>query len=313
MELEQLQQLAAFRHPSVLMLLVFPAALLAWVWRRSGASVVLPFDGAPNARPTRWRFALRAAESLPALLAALAIVVLAGPQRWGVPRSKRALTNIQFCVDVSGSMLARFGDGDRYDAAMVAINEFLDLRKGDAFGLTFFGNSVLHWVPLTNDASALKCSPPFMRPDRIPDWFGGTEIGKALVACRKELVERDEGDRMIILISDGQSFDLYGGRDEQIAAELNRDNITVNAIHIADFSIPDEIVRICALTGGQAFKPEDTESLKRVFSEIDSMSRVRMEKTRAESIDDFVPASLAALGLLGLLGLCGLGLRSTPW
>ncbi len=313
MEVEQLQQLASFRNPSVLMLLVFPAALLAWIWRRRGASVVLPFDGAPHARPTRWRFALRVAESIPALLAALAIIVLAGPQRWGVPRSKRALTNIQFCVDVSGSMLARFGDGDRYDAAMAAIDEFLGVRKGDAFGLTFFGNSVLHWVPLTNDASALKCAPPFMRPDRIPRWFNGTEIGKALTACRKELVERDEGDRMIVLVSDGQSFDLYGGRDEQIAAELKRDNITVNAIHIADFSIPDEVVRICSLTGGQAFKPEDTESLKRVFAEIDAMTRVRMEKTRPESIDDFAPAALAALGLLALLGLCGLGLRSTPW
>lgn len=313
MELDQLQQLALFRNPSLLMLLVFPAALLAWIWRRRGASVVLPFDGAANARTTRWAFAVRLAESLPALLTALAIVVLAGPQRWGVPRSKRALTNIQFCVDVSGSMLAQFGDGDRYDAAMAAINDFLDTREGDAFGLTFFGNNVLHWVPLTNDASALKCAPPFMRPDRIPNWFNGTEIGKALIACRKELVERDEGDRMIILISDGISSDLGGGREEQIAADLKRDGIVVNAIHIANFAIPDEVVRLAALTGGQAFKPEDTENLKHVFAEIDAMQRVRMEKTRAESIDDYAPASLAALGLLALFGLTLLGLRSAPW
>ncbi len=308
-----METLALFRHPEVLMLLVLPAALLAWIWRRRGASIVLPFDNASNTRSTRWAFLVRAAESLPALLAALAILLLAGPQRWGVPSSKRALTNIQFCVDVSGSMLAKFGDGDRYDAAMAAINDFLDLRKGDAFGLTFFGNSVLHWVPLTNDASALRCSPPFMRPDKIPYWFGGTEIGKALTACRKELVERDEGDRMIILISDGQSFDLFGGRDEQIAAELKRDNIVVNAVHIADGGISDEVVRIAALTGGEAFKPEDTESLKRVFAEIDSMQRVKMEKTRAESIDDFEPASLLGLGVLLLFGLSLLGVRCTPW
>jgi Ca-activated chloride channel family protein len=308
-----METLALFRQPEVLMLLVLPAALLAWIWRRRGASIVLPFDHASHARSTRWAFLVRTAESLPAVLAALAIVLLAGPQRWGVPSSKRALTNIQFCVDVSGSMLARFGDGDRYDAAMAAINEFLDLRKGDAFGLTFFGNSVLHWVPLTNDASALRCSPPFMHPGKIPYWFNGTEIGKALTACRKELVERDEGDRMIILISDGQSADLFGGRDEQIAAELKRDNIVVNAVHIASGGIPDEVVRIAALTGGEAFKPEDTESLKRVFAEIDSMQRVKMEKTRAESIDDFEPASLLGLGVLLLFGLSLLGVRCTPW
>jgi Ca-activated chloride channel family protein len=308
-----METLALFRSPEWLMLLVLPAALLAWIWRRRGASIVLPFDNATHTRSTRWAFLVRLAESLPAVLAALAIVLLAGPQRWGVPSSKRALTNIQFCVDVSGSMLARFGDGDRYDAAMAAIDEFLDLRKGDAFGLTFFGNSVLHWVPLTNDASALRCSPPFMRPEKIPNWFGGTEIGKALTACRKELVERDEGDRMIILISDGQSFDLYGGRDEQIAAELKRDGIVVNAVHIADGGIPDEVVRIAALTGGEAFKPEDTESLKRVFAEIDAMQRVKMEKTRAESIDDFEPAALLGLAVLALFGLSLLGVRCTPW
>ena len=40
-----------------------------------------------------------------------------------------------------------------------------------------------HWVPLTVYPSAFRCSPPFMGPRaRIPG-FGGTEIGKALLAC----------------------------------------------------------------------------------------------------------------------------------
>jgi Ca-activated chloride channel family protein len=304
--------LLAFRHPSLLLLLAAPLLFLAWTWARTDG-VALPHDGGPRRRGRALGVALRMAESLPALLLAIAVVLLAGPQAWGEPKSKRVLTNIQFCVDVSGSMLAKFGEGDRYDAAMAAIDEFLDLRKGDAFGLTFFGNNVLHWVPLTNDASALKCSPPFMRPDRIPGWFGGTEIGKALRACRKELVERQEGDRMIILISDGQSSDLGGGAEETLAAELARDGIVVNTIHIAEFAIPDEIVRIAAITGGQAFKPEDQDGLVRIFAEIDAMQRVKLEKTLAESIDDFELFSWIALGALGLLGLSWLGLRCTPW
>ncbi len=149
------------------------------------------------------------------------------------------LTNIEFCVDISGSMTAPFGSGSRYDGSMEAINEFLDYREGDAFGLTFFGNNVLHWVPLTSDVSAVKCAPPFMRPEVAPPWFGGTEIGKALLACRKILADREEGDRMIVLVSDGMSFDLTGGTDEQIAAELREDNITVYAIHISDSAVPD--------------------------------------------------------------------------
>ncbi len=308
-----MEALDLFRHRSALMLLVVPAALLLWTWRRRGRAVVLPFDHARAGSGAWSRFFLGLFESLPALLLALAVLLLAGPQSWGAPRSRRVLTNIEFCVDVSGSMTASFGSGDRYEAAMEAINKFLDYREGDAFGLTFFGNSVLHWVPVTTDVSAFRCAPPFMRPQNLPYWFGGTEIGKALLACRKVLAEREEGDRMIILISDGHSSDLWAGRDEEVARELARDGIVVYAVHIAESSEPDEIVRICELTGGEVFKPEDTAGLEHIFARIDQMQKTRMEKTQAEASDDFVPWSIAGLALLGLALLAAFGLRYTPW
>ncbi len=302
-----------FRHPSALFFLVLPAGLLLWTWNRAGRSVVLPFDHAGGSSGAWIGFFLRLFESIPALLLAIVCVLFAGPQAWEAPRSKRVLTNIQFCVDVSGSMTAKFGEGDRYEASMVAINQFLDYRTGDAFGLTFFGNSVLHWVPVTTDISAFRCAPPFMRPQNLPNWFGGTEIAKALMACRKVLIEREEGDRMIILVSDGYSSDLGNGNDEAIARDLLRDNIVVYTVHIAEGAIPDPIVRIASLTGGEAFKPEDTDGLKRVFERIDKMQKTRMEKSQAEATDDLRPWCLAGLGLI-LAGLLALfGLRYTPW
>lgn len=308
-----MESLELFRHRSVLFLLVVPVALLLWTWNRKGRAVVLPFDHARR-RSDAWpRFFLRCAESLPGLLLALVILILAGPQSWGEPRSKRALTNIEFCLDVSGSMMAKFGDGTRYDAAMAAINEFLDFRKGDAFGLTFFGNSVLHWVPLTTDISAFRCAPPFMTPGQLPYWLNGTEIGKALRACRKVLVEREEGDRMILLVTDGYSADLSGGADEIVARELKKDRIVVYTIHIAEGKIPDEIVRIAAATGGEAFKPEDADGLKRVFERIDHMQKAKLEKSQPEAADEFVPWCLAGLALLGASVIALLGLRYTPW
>ena len=169
----------SFAYPYLLGLLIIPAALVLWIWRYEGHQVVLPFDHA-HRYPGRWvRLPLKAAESLIPLVLAVAVVLLSGPQRLGEPKDKRILTNIEFCVDVSGSMTAEFGEGTRYDASMAAINQFLDYRKGDAFGLTFFGNNYLHWVPLTSDVSAIRCSPPFMRPEVAPPWFGGTEIAKA--------------------------------------------------------------------------------------------------------------------------------------
>ncbi|MBI5362802.1 MAG: VWA domain-containing protein [Planctomycetes bacterium] len=301
-----------FRHAWVLALLVVPIALIVWTWRRGGHPVVVPFDHA-RARASGWRFALRAAESLPALLLALVIVILAGPQRWDEPKTRRVLTNIEFCVDVSGSMTAKFGEGDRYDAAMQAINDFLDRRAGDAFGLTFFGNNVLHWVPLTTDISAFRCAPPFMKPGNLPYWFGGTEIGKALLACRTVLLEREQGDRMIVLITDGYSADLGGGREDEIAQKLRADGITVFTVHVAEGGIPDEVVKIAAITGGEAFSAGDPGGLAHVFERIDGMQKTKLEKTHAEATDDFLLYALGGLGLLALGLFAAFGLRYTPW
>lgn len=305
--------LLPFRHPWVLFLLVLPAALAIAVWRRRDRAVTLPFDHAAPRSGWLVRGVIDLFETVPALLLAVAIVLLAGPQKWDEPRTKRAVTNIEFCVDVSGSMTAKFGDGSRYDASMAAINEFLDYRQGDAFGLTFFGNEVLHWVPLTSDVSAFRCAPPFMKPGRLPHWFGGTEIGKALLACRKTLVDRTEGDRMIILVSDGVSADLYGDRDKEIAKRLRDDGIVVYAVHIADFEPPDEIVNITALTGGEVFNPGDRAALARVFKRIDEMQQAKIEKVRTESVDDYGRWCGIGLALLLAWMFAMFGLRYTPW
>src|SRR5215212_2398663 len=123
-----------FGRPWLLLLLVLPMLLGIWEWTRRGPDIVLPFD---HANVRRGRFLSRilaVANLLPALLLAVAVLVIASPQRLSTADRERQLTTIQFCLDVSGSMTATFGDGSRYDAAMKAINEFVDYRAGDAFG-----------------------------------------------------------------------------------------------------------------------------------------------------------------------------------
>ena len=126
-------------------------------------------------------------------------------------------------------MTAPFGEGTRYDASMKAIDAFLDYRKGDAFGLTFFGDAFVHWVPLTTDPSAIRCSPPFMRPEIAPPAFGGTAIAKALGGCKSELQRREDGDKMILLITDGFSYDLQD-QDQELARDFKAEGISVFCI-----------------------------------------------------------------------------------
>ncbi len=306
-------QWMVFAYPWVLFLEVVPALLLMGVWRRQPGRVVLPFDHSRAESHRGQALLIHLAMSLPPLLLAVAIAMLAVPLKFGLPKTRRALTNIQFCVDVSGSMTSRFGSGTRYDASMEAIEKFVNFREGDAFGLTFFGNRYLHWVPLTSDPSAFKYAAPFMSPQRAPPGFGGTEIGKALLACRDQLLTREEGDRMIILISDGQSADLGGSRDQQIAKELSAAGITLFAVHIGEGPIPGEVASIAVMTGGEAFKPEDDAALARVFERIDAMKQTRVVQIRGEKIDDFRFYCWTGLVLCGLLVVSSFGLRYTPW
>lgn len=302
-----------FGRPWLLLLLVLPLIQLFWVWQRTSRRVALPFDHGGRGSGWLLRGALGFGESLPALLCAVVVLILSLPQELAAPKQKRALTNIQFCVDISGSMTAKFGSGTRYDASMKAINAFLDYRTGDAFGLTFFGNNYLHWVPLTSDPSAFRCSIPFMRPENNVPGFGGTEIGKAVLGCREMLVSRSEGDRMLILITDGWSSDLSGGAEMEIAKRLKRDGITLFAVNIQDQDARGEIVNLARMTGGEVFNPGDTEALDGVFKRIDDMARAKIEQGTAELVDWFWPFAVAGLSILGLYALLMLGLRYTPW
>jgi Ca-activated chloride channel homolog len=302
-----------FTRPWVLLFLALPLILAIWEWQRVGHVLRLPFD---HGQPRRGRFLDRLVRLLnlttPGLLA-IAVIFLAGPQRPTESADARILTNVEVCLDVSGSMMSQFGSGTRSDKALEAIVEFTNFRKGDAFGLTVFGSDVLHWVPVTKDLRALQSSVPFLDPRRMPTYMGGTRIGHALRSVKKILAARPEGDRMVILISDGQSFDLSGGVAEKIGNELAQENIVMFYIHVAEGSPQDETFTIANITGGQAFAADDPTALKEVFRRIDAMKPARLKPSTAEPADFFRPFAIAGLAFAGLhlLGLCGL--RFTPW
>ncbi|MEW6159762.1 MAG: vWA domain-containing protein [Verrucomicrobiota bacterium] len=303
----------SFAHPWVLLFLILPVLLGYWEWTRRGHRLVLPFDHGPVRHGRILERLVKSANLMAALLLATAILLLAGPQRLYIPDKERVLTNIQFVLDVSGSMTSPFGEGSRYDAAMKAIQEFTKRRKGDAFGLTIFGNEVLHWVPLTKDTSAINLSTPFLRPEKQPPWMGGTQIAKALREVRKVLATRPEGDRMIILVSDGVSSDLFGGQAEEIGNELGSDRIVVYYVHAADGSPQPECHAIATATGGTAFAASDPAGLDDVFQHIDKMQPTKLKPGAPEFADWFWP--FVAIGLVAVTLQCvtQFGLRFTPW
>jgi Ca-activated chloride channel family protein len=227
------------------------------------------------------------------------------------PKQERVLTNIQFLMDVSGSMNAE----NRYEMASDAITEFVNTREGDAFGLTLFGSYAIRWVPLTRDLEAIRNALPFANPRHQPSHMGGTRIGHALRFVMPNMVaEASEGDRMIVLVSDGVSSDLRATDGAfTLADELNEANITLYHVHVGSGAVPTIVQDMARETGGEGFIATDSQSLERVFAHIDRLRPDRFTRGGTVPVDFFLPFALAGLVALVIHIIGLLGLRYTPW
>jgi Ca-activated chloride channel family protein len=304
----------SFSSPFVLLLLVVPVALAVWEWRRAGHRVRVPVDMARSRRRPVMGVTLKLAAMLPAVLLACVIVILAGPKRMGPPGQARMLTNIELCLDVSGSMSSPIAGGrPKFKEAIAAIEYFTKRREGDAMGLTIFGLDTVRWVPLTRDVAAIRLAAPFIDPDTLPGVLGGTAVARAVRYCRDVLLLAPEGDRLIVLISDGQSADLTGGAAAQLGAELSAQGVVVYTIHVDDSEIPGELHELTNPTGGRAFKATNEAAFASVFAHIDEMHKIKTKPTQAESVDAFGGPVVVAIGALGTMLLTLFGVRYTPW
>ena len=309
----------SFLHPQWLALLAIPVILAFWEWVRPGQPLALPYDHGTGGRGRLMRQLVLVFNCLPAGLLAIAIIFLAHPITFQPPEVERKLTNIQIVLDTSGSMRTPHGDQskgkhNRFDSAMESVETFLHHRKGDAFGLTIFSRNYIHWVPLTLDTEAIVLARPFIAPNVLPDeLWGGTFIGKALYGAADLLAERPVGDRMIILLTDGESSDIKSPKDAPIIADLTAKGITVYAVFLTTDAVDASLIGICRASGGEAFNAVTPEALNAVFRHIDEMKKVVVLEKKPCAADYYDPFFLPALTLLLAALLALFGIRFNPW
>lgn len=320
-----------FQHPHLLGLLALPVILAFWEWVRRGQPMVMPFDHGRQRSGWFLRLMVLTANCLPAALLAVAILFLAHPLTHTPPEVERRLNNVQIVLDTSGSMAEPHGSQAngrhrRFDSAMEAIEQFISHRQGDAFGLTIFSRFFIHWLPLTQDTQSIPLSKRFIEPNNpkldppsmgrhgLPDeLWGHTFIGKALHGAADLLAQRPTGDRMIILLTDGESPDILPPLDAAIIEHLQAEKITVFSILLSNDAIQPQLVGICQATGGAAFNALTPEALMSVFKSIDEMKKVVVLQKQPQVIDHYGPFLVPALGVLGAGVLVLFGLRFTPW
>ena len=265
---------------------------------------------------------------------ALLVVAAAQPQWLGPPQAVPTQgRDLMLALDLSESMRTPdFEVGgravDRFRVVRAVARDFALHRTGDRVGLVLFGTRAFLQVPLTPDLATVA---KLLDDSEVGLAGQATAIGDALGLAVKHLDERPEGERVLVLLSDGESN--AGVLDPKRAAELARDaGVRVYTIGVgtgarsvgrparrrpvSGAAGADEATlrEIAATTGGRYFRADDTESLVGVYREIDALEPTKGDPATVRRVRALFPWPLAgALALAGLLGLTGAAAQVAPF
>lgn len=315
--LELARPWALWLLPLPLLALLLPAARVPL-----GSALRLPFE-LPDVAVATARSRLLGLRLLLALpVWGLLCIAAAQPQRLGEieapPSSGR---DLMLAVDVSGSMAAEDMQiagrrVDRLTAVKRVLGDFLDRRAGDRVGLILFGQSAYLLTPLTFDRAHVR----YQLETSVIGMAGReTAIGDAIGLGVKRLRERGEGQRVLILLTDG--VHNAGALDPERATQLAMaENVRVHTIGMGgeggsasvfglQVATPgaeiDEasLRRIADRTGGRYFRARDTRELAGIYAELDRLEPVEQEAEPLRPRHELFhwPLSFALLLGLGLL------------
>jgi Ca-activated chloride channel family protein len=313
----------SFARPLLLLLLVVPIWLL--VRRRRGGAVTVGDGALPGAAAGRaWM------PWIPPLLRALAlagwIAAAAGPRLPGGPTTvRRDGIGIVIAIDVSSSMLAEdFAPSNRLEVAKRQAISFIRGREADRIGLVAFAGDALTQIPVTLDYAVLEAAVNALRVGILDD---GTAIGSGLATAVNRLRRVPAKSKVVLLLTDG--VNNRGAIDPRTAADAAAAfGVKVYTVGVGTqgeariptgrglsgfryemlpVEIDEALLRdIAGKTGGRYFRATDSESLSRIFQQINALERTRVEARQYRAADETPgPFLLAGLGVFALALLLG--------
>jgi Ca-activated chloride channel family protein len=292
-----------FKDPIMFwLLLLLPVILIVDRPKRSGSTFIfsseeLVKDLKPTAR-------VRLGKSLVILkVAAIALMIMALARPQAVLDGSKAVSegvDIVLVVDTSTSMLAEdFMLGrkriNRFDLVREVVKDFVKKRKDDRIGMVAFAARAYTVCPLTTDYAWLNENLDRVRVGMIED---ATAVGSAIASSINRLKNSKTKSKIIILLTDGVSN--AGNVSPIVAAEAAKAmKIKIYAIAVGtkglspypmkDYygrtvyrNIPIEIDeesmrRIADTTGGKYYLATDTEKLRNIYDEINSLEKSNIE------------------------------------
>ena len=230
----------------------------------------------------------------------LLIAAVARPQWVGemvsLPTTGR---DLMLAIDISGSMATEDMQVnndyvDRLSVVKAVISQFLDARKGDRVGLVLFGTNAYVQAPLTFDLKSVK---KLMIEAPVGIAGGKTAIGDAIGLTVKRLRERQNEEKVVILLTDGANN--VGEIPPIKAAELaSVDGIKIYTIGVGaeEIRVPslfgslagrttnpsadldeETLSKIAEATQGRYFRAKDTNTLAQIYELIDKLEPIEQE------------------------------------
>lgn len=303
-----------FANPALLWLLL-ALPVMALLRGRSGRAVALRLPSVSDAKGIGSHPRSRAGGLLMALAylgMALLILALARPQLGkGKTEIETSGIDIVLAVDVSGSMEAMDFNIDgqpvgRLSVVKKVVEQFVGDRPGDRMGMVAFAGRPYLVSPLTLDHDWLKDRLSEVKIGRVED---GTAIGSAIASSVNHLRDSEAKSRIVILLTDG--VNNSGAANPVTAAEaakaLGIKIYTIGAGTRGEAPIPvrdrfgrqrmamtkveideDSLREIASVTGGQFFRATDTDSLVKIYEEINQLETTKRKMKRYEDYQELM-------------------------
>lgn len=209
--------------------------------------------------------------------------------------------DIVLAIDCSTSMLAEdFKAGDkrinRLDVVKEVVKDFINGRKDDRIGVVAFSARPYIISPLTLDYGWLIQNLDRIKAGMIED---GTAIGSGIAASLNRLKDTKAKSKIVILLTDGRNnagkippltaahaakalkIKVYtiGAGAKGLAPYPAYDLFGNKVYQMVSVDIDeDALQKIASLTNAKYYRATGTESLKKIYSEIDKLEKSPIEE-----------------------------------
>jgi len=295
----------SLHNPFVLILIPMIALFFLYKQKKQSSESGFKFSSGELVSKLRGSFKLKLSRNLiylRMLAAVLLILALARPQ---IPIDDSKIQSegidITLAIDCSTSMLAEdFKLGgkrqNRLEVVKNVVKDFIMGRKNDRMAIVAFAARAYTVCPLTLDYGWLLDNLDRVKTDMVED---GTAIGSGVATSLNRLKDSKGKSKVVILLTDGRNntgkispltaaeaakalkikvYTIGAGSKGPVPYPV-QDFFGNTVYHPVEINIDeDTLMKIADMTGGKYFRATDTESLRKIYKEIDALEKTVIEE-----------------------------------